>query len=117
MAEYSGSHLCIPTCTLQSQRRVAGPWMLDLGDVLYAPTVFTDAQGRLVMLAWMQELRSGQGRLYAGCLSVPRLLTLRGMPASLMSPWGMPGFVLGALPWAASSCSWQACGQPWTQHG
>lgn len=59
---------------------MAGPWVLDLGDVLYAPTVFTDAQGRLVMLAWMQELRSGQGRLYAGCLSVPRLLTLRGTP-------------------------------------
>ena len=57
--------------------------MLDLGDVLYAPTVFTDAEGRLVMLAWMQELRSAQGRLYAGCLSLPRLLTLRGRPA----PW------------------------------
>ena len=57
--------------------------MLDLGDVLYAPTVFTDAQGRLVMLAWMQELRAAAGRLYAGCLSVPRLLTLSGELASL----------------------------------
>ena len=60
----------------------AGPWVLDLGDVLYAPTVFTDGQGRLVMLAWMQELRAAAGRLYAGCLSVPRLLSLQGVHAA-----------------------------------
>ena len=86
---------------------MAGPWVLDLGDVLYAPTVFTDAQGRLVMLAWMQELRSGQGHLYAGCLSVPRLLTLRGMPARSMFLWGTCDTVLTcflrALPLASGS--------------
>ena len=76
------AHEC-PRSTLctdgaQAAAGCAGPWMLDLGDVLYAPTVFTDAQGRLVMLAWMQELRAAAGRLYAGCLSVPRLLTLQG---------------------------------------
>ena len=46
--------------------------------MLYAPTVFTDGKGRLVMLAWMQELRAAAGCLYAGCLSVPRLLTMQG---------------------------------------
>lgn len=30
------------------------------------------------MLAWLQELRSGGGFDYAGCLSLPRVLTLQG---------------------------------------
>jgi len=49
--------------------------------VLYAPNAFTDARGRVLMLAWLQELRgsaSSCGFDYAGCLSLPRVLTLRG---------------------------------------
>ncbi|KAK9807040.1 hypothetical protein WJX72_011542 [[Myrmecia] bisecta] len=54
-----------------------GPYLLDLGDVLYAPNSFRDASGRTLMLAWLQELRKGGGFDYAGCLSLPRVLALR----------------------------------------
>ena len=52
--------------------------MLDLGDVLYAPNCFTDGQGHTIMFGWLQELRKGGGFDYAGCLSVPRVLTHQG---------------------------------------
>lgn len=55
-----------------------GPHVLDLGDVLYAPNCFTDGQGRNIMFGWLQELRKGGGFDYAGCLSVPRVLTHQG---------------------------------------
>lgn len=56
----------------------AGPHLLDLGDVLYAPNCFQDAQGRSIMLAWLQELRQGGGFDYAGCISLPRVLSYKG---------------------------------------
>ena len=59
----------------------AGPFRLDLGDVLYAPNAFIDPAGCRLMLAWLQELRSGGTYKYAGCLSVPRVLSLRGQHA------------------------------------
>ena len=55
-----------------------GPHLLDLGDVLYAPNCFQDAQGRNIMLGWLQELRKGGGFDYAGCISLPRVLTYKG---------------------------------------
>ena len=58
----------------------AGPHLLDLGDVLYAPNCFQDAQGRRVMLAWLQELRQGGGFDYAGCISLPRVLSYKSKP-------------------------------------
>ena len=56
-----------------------GPQLLDLGDVLYAPTTFRDERGRCMMVAWLQELRKGGAWDYAGCLSVPRVLSLQGV--------------------------------------
>ncbi len=56
----------------------AGPRLLDLGDILYAPTTFRDASGRLLMVAWLQELREGGGFDYAGSLSVSHLMHLTG---------------------------------------
>ena len=71
----------------------AGPHLLDLGDVLYAPNCFQDAQGRSVMLAWLQELRQGGGFDYAGCVSLPRVLSYKSKPlhqeAHLVS-WRLP---------------------------
>ena len=64
----------------------AGPFRLDLGDVLYAPNAFVDPAGRTLMLAWLQELRSGGTYKYAGCLSVPRVLTLRGQAFLCIAP-------------------------------
>ena len=61
----------------------SGPFRLDLGDVLYAPNAFVDGSGRALLVAWEQDLRSGGGFDYAGCLSLPRVLTLRGVPALL----------------------------------
>lgn len=59
-----------------------GPFLLDLGDVLYAPNCFRDGSGRLLMVGWLQEgsLRDASAFDYSGCLSLPRVLTLRGMP-------------------------------------
>ncbi|KAL3142936.1 hypothetical protein ABBQ38_003221 [Trebouxia sp. C0009 RCD-2024] len=54
-----------------------GPHLLDLGDVLYAPNCFQDAQGRSIMLAWLQELRQGGAFDYAGCISLPRVLSYK----------------------------------------
>ena len=48
--------------------------------MLYAPNCFQDAKGRSIMLAWLQELRKGGGFDYAGCISLPRLLTYIGKP-------------------------------------
>ena len=71
----------------------AGPERLDLGDMLYAPNAFTDAAGRVLMLAWLQELRgsaSSCGFDYAGCLSLPRVLTLQGaLRLSACAPGGV----------------------------
>lgn len=61
----------------------AGPKLLDLGDVAYAPTIFRDGQGRCLMLAWLQELRKGGSWDYAGCLSAPRVLSLQGTDQGL----------------------------------
>ena len=56
----------------------SGPHRLDLGDVLYAPNLMTDALGRRVLWGWLQERRGAVGSYdYAGCLSLPRLLTLK----------------------------------------
>ena len=66
--------------------------MLDLGDVLYAPNCFTDGQGRNIMFGWLQELRKGGGFDYAGCLSVPRVVTHQGgyrqsgIPCDVLAP-------------------------------
>lgn len=81
----------------------AGPERLDLGDVLYAPNAFMDACGRVLMLAWLQELRGDArgGFDYAGCLSLPRVLTLQGgsHPFAWVQPWDQPGC---AMPQAVS---------------
>lgn len=57
-----------------------GPHVLDLGDELYAPNCFRDGKGRLLMAGWLQEgpSRDSSRFDYSGCLSLPRVLTLRG---------------------------------------
>lgn len=72
------------SCLLVAPSWGAGPHLLDLGDVLYAPNCFQDGQGRTIMLAWLQELRQGGGFDYAGCLSLPRVLSYKSRaPAPL----------------------------------
>ncbi len=63
---------------------LSGPHRLDLGNILYAPNAFVDGRGRTLMLAWLQELRSGGAYDYAGCLSLPRLLSLQGHYSSVL---------------------------------
>lgn len=58
-------------------RCCAGPHLLDLGDIVYAPTVCQDPAGRQIMWTWLQELRKGGTFDYAGCIGIPRILTLR----------------------------------------
>ncbi|KDD71258.1 hypothetical protein H632_c5440p0, partial [Helicosporidium sp. ATCC 50920] len=57
-----------------------GPFPLDLGDVLYAPNVCRDARGRWLLWGWLQERRGVGSYDYAGCLTVPRVLSC--------TPWG-----------------------------
>lgn len=69
----------------------AGPFPLDLGDLLYAPNCFEDGRGRHIMLGWLQEHASREGDFdYAGCLTLPRILTVRGKHVGL----GALGFSL-----------------------
>lgn len=56
----------------------SGPERLDLGDVLYAPNVLEDDKGRFLLWGWLQERRKVGSYDYAGCLTVPRVLHLRG---------------------------------------
>jgi len=48
-----------------------GPFRLDLGDVLYAPNVMRDDQGRVVLWGWLQEKRTVRG---AACLQCTRII-------------------------------------------
>ena len=52
-----------------------GPYRLDLGDILYAPNVCQDGQGRWLLWGWLQERRKMGTYNYAGCLTVPRILS------------------------------------------
>lgn len=71
-----------------------GPYRLDAGDILYAPRAAHDNRGRVLLWGWLQEARaegtspcSAAG--YAGCLSLPRVLTLdftHGFPMLLQDP-------------------------------
>lgn len=63
----------------------AGPHRLDLGDILYAPNTLQAPDGRTLLLAWLQELRRGGGFGYAGCLSIPREITLQGARGAALS--------------------------------
>jgi beta-fructofuranosidase len=66
-------------CIVRARACATGPFPLDLGEVLYAPNCFLDGSGRCIMLAWMQEYgRRDIDYDYAGCLTLPRVLTLRG---------------------------------------
>jgi sucrose-6-phosphate hydrolase SacC (GH32 family) len=59
----------------------AGPFLLDLGDALYAPNCFRDGSGRRLMLGWFQELGArgpSADFTYSGCLTLPRVLSRRG---------------------------------------
>jgi len=56
----------------------SGPFLLDLGDVVYAPNVTRDAQGRWVLWGWLQEKDPPTYLDHAGCLSVPRVLYIQG---------------------------------------
>ena len=58
-------------------RLTEGPLRLDLGDVLYAPNTIRDAKGRQVLWGWLQERREGGDYGYAGCMSVPRVVTIK----------------------------------------
>ena len=67
-----------PSSTRFGLEEASGPHRLDLGDVLYAPNLMSDAQGRRVLWGWLQERRGSVGSYdYAGCLSLPRLLSLK----------------------------------------
>lgn len=54
-----------------------GPFRLDLGDILYAPNTLEDEQGRCLLWGWLQERPRIGDHSYAGCLSVPRVLSLQ----------------------------------------
>ena len=51
-----------------------GPFRLDLGDVLYAPNVCQDDKGQWLLWGWLQERRKVGSYVYAGCLTLPRIL-------------------------------------------
>ena len=72
-----------PSCKAAQElttARRAGPFVLDLGDMLYAPNCFRDGRGRQIMLAWLQEHSSREGAVdYSGCITLPRVLTLAGV--------------------------------------
>lgn len=60
-----------------------GPLLLDLGDTAYAPNTSLGPNGEILLWVWIQERRPPSPSLsprsthsYAGCMSVPRMLSL-----------------------------------------
>lgn len=54
-----------------------GPFRLDLGDVLYAPNVTRDNEGRWLLWGWLQEKDPPEYLDHAGCMSLPRVLSFQ----------------------------------------
>eukprot|EP00878_Enallax_costatus_P011352 GHUV01011855.1.p1 GENE.GHUV01011855.1~~GHUV01011855.1.p1 ORF type:complete len:508 (+),score=138.82 GHUV01011855.1:481-2004(+) len=53
----------------------AGPFPLDMGDLLYAPNVLANSKDGAILWGWLSELPNPGGTHdYAGCISLPRLL-------------------------------------------
>lgn len=46
-------------------------------DILYAPNICIDTHGRTIMWGWLQERGVSDSSNYSGCLTVPRLLSIR----------------------------------------
>lgn len=63
-----------------------GPYRLDLGDILYAPNVCQDGRGRWLLWGWLQERRKMGTYNYAGCLSLPRILSCTPDGRLIQSP-------------------------------
>lgn len=63
-----------------------GPFRLDLGDILYAPNVCQDDKGRWLLWGWLQERRKVGSYSYAGCLSLPRVLTVTDEGTLIQAP-------------------------------
>lgn len=61
-------------CARFQMETAKGPFRLDLGDILYAPNVCQDGQGRWLLWGWLQERRKVGSYSYAGCLTMPRVL-------------------------------------------
>jgi sucrose-6-phosphate hydrolase SacC (GH32 family) len=57
--------------------QAAGPYRLDLGDVIYAPNILDDPGGRCILWAWAQEHRTVGRYDFAGCMATPRVLLRR----------------------------------------
>jgi beta-fructofuranosidase len=57
--------------------QAAGPYRLDLGDVIYAPNILDDPNGRCILWAWAQEHRTVGSYDFAGCMATPRVLLRR----------------------------------------
>ncbi|PNH04923.1 hypothetical protein TSOC_008958, partial [Tetrabaena socialis] len=76
---------CAAKYDMQGAQAGGRPRKLDMGNVLYAPTCFKDPQGRSVLWGYVKELRNTppppclcNKYSYAGCLSLPRALYIRG---------------------------------------
>jgi len=63
-----------------------GPFKLDLGDILYAPNVCQDGRGRWLLWGWLQERRKVGSYAYAGCLTLPRILTVTSEGRLIQAP-------------------------------
>ncbi len=50
---------------------------LDYGFNFYAPQTFEDAQGRRILFGWM-PMQTDLGKLWTGCMTIPRELTYAG---------------------------------------
>jgi len=62
------------SCPQFDMSSAKGPYRLDLGDILYAPNVCQDKEGRWLLWGWLQERRKVGSYAYAGCLTLPRIL-------------------------------------------
>ena len=75
----------------------------------YAPQVFTDEAGRVIMIGWMPECDNVPHKGWAGVMSLPRILhiTADGLCAEPVSGTeALPGVNRRSVPREALPCTW-----------
>lgn len=65
--------------SLPAGEYVHGPFLkLDHGFDFYAPQTLIDGRGRRILIGWMPMNGKALGKTWAGCMTIPRVLTSRG---------------------------------------
>jgi beta-fructofuranosidase len=75
----------------------------------YAPQVFTDESGRMIVIGWMPESDNVPHKGWSGVMSLPRVLSITAdglCMAPIPGAEGLPGVQRMSVPREALPCTW-----------